>query len=241
MKRRSIKLFPLMVVLFSIQASGQTMHAAFDRVLKTFVVEGRVDYASLGKDRAILDEYLDRVSHVNEQEFTAWPRNDRLAYLINLYNAATLKLIVDHYPVTSIRDIGGFFRGPWNQPVVRLFGNAVTLNHLEHDIIRRQYNEPRIHMALVCAAKGCPPLRGEAYVAGKLEEQLDHQSNLFLSGPNGMRIDRDSGTVYLSPIFKWYEADFTSVTAFVEKHSGQIIDGLRVRWLDYDWTLNSSR
>lgn len=219
-------------------AQPEALHSPFDTVLKSFVVDGSVDYAGLRKQRGQLDAYLESLARVREKEFDAWPRDTRLAYLINLYNAATLQLIVDHYPVKSIKDIGSFFRGPWDQKVVRLFAKTITLDNLEHDIIRKQYNEPRIHMALVCAAKGCPPLRGEAYTGRKLDSQLDDQSKVYLASAHGMRLERSSGKVYLSSVFKWYGEDFPSVTKFVGKYTNQNLDGLTVRWLDYDWSLN---
>ena len=185
----------------------------------------------------------------------------RLAFLINLYNASTLKLIVDHYPVQSIKDIGRFFKGPWDQPVVRLFGKSVTLNHLEHDILRKQYSEPRIHMVLVCAAKGCPLLLGMAYTADKLDEQLSGQSRRYLLSPAGLSIDREKKVVYFSSIFKWYGEDFVSrhspTTGFtgldkaeraVANFCSVYLDsadrdyltagGYSVKHLDYDWSLN---
>jgi hypothetical protein len=181
--------------------------------------------------------------------------------LINLYNAATLKLIIDHYPVKSIKDIGSFFKGPWDQPVVRLFGNTITLNHLEHDILRKQYSEPRIHMALVCAAKSCPRLRSEAYLAEKLDEQLKDQSRGFLTSPPGLSIDRKKKAVYFSSIFKWYGDDFIAkyapaagftglnkteravanfCSAYLVSADSDFLaaGGYSVKYQDYDWSLN---
>ena len=236
-------------------------HAVYDDVLKRFVAEGRVDYKGLKDDVAALDRYLDRLAGVSEATYTAWPESERLAFLINLYNAATLKLILDHYPLKSIKDIGGFFKGPWDQPVVRLFGKIITLNNLEHDIIRKHYGEPRIHLALVCAAKGCPPLRSEAYVAGHLDAQLDDQSRRFLASPAGLRIDRGGKAVYVSSIFKWFGKDFIDRFSPAAGYSGldkteravahfcggylSAADGdylksggYSVKYLDYDWSLN---
>ena len=117
-------------------------------------------------------------------------------------------------------------------------GKKITLNNLEHDIVRKDYNEPRIHMALVCAARGCPILRSEVYRAERLNDQLNEQSRNYLASPAGMRIERTKGTVYLSAIFKWYGKDFASIPAFVEQHSGQKVKALKIRYLDYDWRLN---
>ncbi len=227
------------VVAGSAVAQGfDQSHALYDAVLKAHVVAGQVDYKALKADPAPLDRYLAATATVTEAQVETWTQPQQLAFLINLYNAATLKLIINHYPVESIKDIGGWFKGPWDQPVVRLLGDTITLNHLEHDILRKQYEEPRLHMALVCAAKGCPPLRADAYTAEKLDEQLNDQARVYLTSPAGMRVERDRGVVYLSAIFKWYGRDFASVPDFIERHSGRDIGGLKIRYVDYDWSLN---
>ena len=185
-------------------------YAGYDGLLKTYVTDGRVDYKGLKTDPNALDRYIDSAAGVPEEQFNSWTQSQRLAFLINLYNAATLKLVVDHYPVKSIKDIGSLFKGPWDQPVVRLYGKTITLNHLEHDILRKQYSEPRIHMALVCAAKSCPQLRSEAYTTEKLDEQLNDQSRQYLVSPAGLNVDRKKKVVYFSSIFKWYGEDFVA-------------------------------
>jgi hypothetical protein len=236
--------------------------ADYDALLKRFVTDGRVDYQGLKTDTTALERYLDSTAGVSEARFNAWTESERLAFLINLYNAATLKLIVNHYPVSSIKDIGSFFKGPWDQPVVRLFGGIITLDNLEHDIVRKHYSEPRIHMALVCAAKGCPTLRSEVYVAEKLDAQLDDQSRRYLSSPAGLRIDRAGKVVYFSSIFKWFGKDFIvgfsppsgfsgldnterAVANFSSRYlsasDGEYLNagGYSVKYLDYDWSLNA--
>lgn len=237
-------------------------YSVYDSLLKKYVTpQGRVDYPGLKADPAALDRHLQSAADLGRSQFDAWPEARRLAFLINLYNAATLKLIVDHYPVESIKDIGGIFRGPWDQAFIKLFGATVTLNHLEHDVLRKEYQEPRIHMALVCAAKGCPPLRNEAYTADRLDAQLEDQSSRYLAGPAGLRIDRQRRVVYFSSIFKWYGDDFRhgyapdhgfagldrterAVANFVSGHlSAADADylskgGYDIRYLDYDWSLN---
>jgi hypothetical protein len=237
-------------------------YASYDALLKRFVIDGRVDYKGIKADSGALDRFLDSSAGVSKGAFDAWGPSGQIAFLINLYNATTLKLIIDHYPVGSIKDIGSFFRGPWDQPVVRLFGNTITLDNLEHDILRKRYREPRIHMALVCAAKSCPPLRSEAYVASKLEAQLDDQSRRFLTGPTGLRIDRSGKAVYFSSIFKWYGKDFIAkyspasgfsgldkteraIANFCSRYLSASDDdylkagGYSVKYLDYDWSLNT--
>ncbi|MDT8389933.1 MAG: DUF547 domain-containing protein [Lentisphaeria bacterium] len=239
-------------------------HSAYDAVLKAHVAEGRVDYRALKSAPRALNDYLAKLARVSEKQFRDWSKDQQLAYYFNLYNAATLKLIVDHYPVDSIKDIGGWLKGPWDQQVVRLFGGTITLNNLEHDILRKKYDEPRLHLALVCAARGCPPLRAEAYTAEELDKQLDDQARIYLASQAGLRIDRRQGVVYVSAIFKWYGEDFVgnytprvgfpglakterAVAGFCARHVSDADQkylkkgGYKIKYLDYDWSLNTEQ
>jgi len=231
-------------------------HTALDRVLKQHVTDGRVNYAALKAEPQPLNAYLDTLAAVPETEFKTWPEKARLAFLINLYNAATLKLIVDHYPVASIKKIGGLFNfgglgdGPWAQKVVRLFGRVTTLDHVEHGIIRKEYAEARVHFALVCAAVGCPPLRAQAWTGEKLESQLEEQGRIFLSQVANNRVEKKTNTLYLSPIFKWFAGDFETAAGSVEKFATPFFPetargalaagGFKIRYTDYDWSLNDA-
>lgn len=226
-------------------AGMELAHARLEAVLKSRVSEGRVDYAGLKSHPTELDRYLESLAQTDRAEFNAWPEADRLAFLINAYNAYTLRLIRDHYPLRSIRDIGNLLKGPWDQPVVRIYGETLSLDALEHQVIRRDYREPRIHFALVCAAKGCPPLRAEAYVGARLETQLNDQTRAFLADSSKNRVEVATKTVFLSPIFKWYQEDFDrhagSVLAALKPHWPELpatTDGFRIRYTEYDWTLN---
>ncbi|MBI4397268.1 MAG: DUF547 domain-containing protein [Elusimicrobia bacterium] len=223
-------------------------HALYARVLQRFVKDARVDYAALKADPKDLDQYLDQLAAVPEGEFQTWTKDQRLAYLLNLYNAQTLRLIIDHYPLKSIKDIGNFLKGPWDQPVVRLFGKTITLADLEHKIIRKQYGEPRVHFAMVCAAKGCPPLRNEPFVADRLSAQLDEQGRTFMADTKKNRMDVADNVLRLSPIFDWFKVDFIgkagSVQAFVapffpkESFRKMLSDDYKIQYTDYDWSLN---
>ncbi len=236
---------------FSQAATFNQSHPLLDKILKTYVKDGLVDYTGLTAHRQDLDRYLGEVAAVPEPDFETWTERQRLAFLINAYNAYTLQLIIDHYPVKSIKDIGTFWRGPWDQPVVHLFGRTRTLNDLEQKILRVQYHEPRIHFALVCAAHGCPPLRSEAYGADRLAAQWDGQAREFLATPSKNRIAAGEHVVYLSPIFKWYGADFVkqsgSVLAFLRpywpaKEAAALAPGdFNIRYTDYDWSLNERK
>jgi len=235
----------------SVQAGNfEHSHGLYAHVLQKYVKNGWVNYRSLKSDLKDLNAYLNQMASVQESEFSKWTRSQKLAYLINLYNASTLHLIVDHYPLKSIKDIGNIFKGPWDQPVVRLFGEHVTLNHLEHNILRKKYDEPRSHFVLVCAAKGCPVLREEPYTPEKLEEQFTEQGKEFLSTEHKNSIDPVKHIVYLSPIFDWFDEDFIkksgSVLAFVQPYFPQdkqreLLKGnFHIKYTHYDWSLNDS-
>ncbi len=222
-------------------------HAPLDALLSHYVEDGLVDYAALKKDRAGLDGYLEEGGRISRSTFNAWSRNDQLAFLINVYNASTLQLIIDHFPVATIKSIGSLFSGPWDKKSVRLFGKSISLNTLEHKIIRKDYKEPRIHFALVCAALGCPPLRGEAYQGDRLDAQLEEQTQRFLNSENKNYLDRDKKTLWLSPIFKWYREDFEvaadSLPAFVAPYmlpteNAVNLKDFDISFTDYDWALN---
>ncbi|MGE3311197.1 MAG: DUF547 domain-containing protein [Limisphaerales bacterium] len=230
-------------------SNGAPDHQTYARVLREFVRDARVDYAGLKARPGDLDAYLEELARVAPAEFARWPRGERLALLINLYNAQTLRLIVDHHPIAGIRKIGLLPGSAWKRKVVRFGGRVTTLDDLEHGVIRREYQEPRIHFALVCAAKGCPPLRDEPYLPERLEDQLNDQARRFLAEAAKNRVDSSTRTLWLSPIFEWFEGDFTAggttIVEYVERYLPEAarrelraIPDLRVRYSDYDWSLN---
>jgi hypothetical protein len=226
-------------------------HPLFDRVLKRYSKNALVDYATLKANPADLNRYLDGLAAVPESEFNRWSREEQIAYLINLYNASTLRLVIDHYPLKSIKEIGSIVRGPFDQKVVRLFGRTTSPGDLEKDYLRRRYQEPRIHFAIVCASRGCAPLRSEAYTAGKLDQQLDDQARKFMATPGKNRVDLPAGVVYLSPVFKWFKEDFVrksgSVLAFAKDYfppdtARRLAGGrFKIEYTNYDWSLNELR
>ena len=219
-------------------------HALWGAVLRQHVTNGLVNYRAIKQNPGDLDRYLREVNGVEESDFKDWKREQQLAFLLNLYNASVLKLIVDHYPVSSIKDIGGWFKRPWDVDAVPLFGNVATLSYLEHGMIR-EYGEPRIHFALVCGARGCPELRPEPYVPDKLDAQLTDQGRRFIHDRTKNRVDAAAKTLYLSPIFKWFTEDFTkpsgSLVKFVQGYRPDIpAADWKIRYTDYDWSLNDS-
>jgi hypothetical protein len=223
-------------------------HAAFTDVLSKHLKDGRFDYAALNKNPAPLNAYLDTLAAVPESAYKKWTVDQRMAFLINLYNAATIKLIIDHYPLESIKDIGGIFKGPWKQDVVRLWGEIVTLDHVEHDLLRPRFDEPRIHFAVNCASIGCPDLRDEAFRAADLEKQLEEQTRKFVRDRSRNRLDAGDKTLYLSPLFDWFEEDFVNASGSVEKVVAPYFNekdravirrgDMDIEHTDYDWSLN---
>lgn len=220
-------------------------HAAFDEILKKYVDDsGLVNYTGLKKDRSALRRYLSSLEQnaPNGQ----WSEDEKLAYWINAYNAYTLDLIVQHYPVESIKDIGSkiqipFVNTAWDIKFIEIGGEKYDLNNIEHGIIRKEFEEPRIHFALVCAAVSCPKLRNEAYTAEKLDEQLTTAARNFLSDPSKNKIS-SKGQAQLSKIFSWYGGDFKKKSTLVEylnKYSAvQLAADADISYMEYDWALN---
>ena len=217
-------------------------------VLAKNLTNNLVHYAALKADCRDLDAFLASSSAVSRKQFDAWTQQNQIAFLLNVYNAATLKLVTENYPVKSIKKVGGWFGSPWKIEIVRLFGKTTTLDEIEHGMLRVGYAEPRIHFALVCAAKGCPPLRPEPFSGAKLDEQLTDQGRRFLAQSEKNRFE--NGVLYLSPIFDWFSGDFTAskmtVTEFVlpllpevqRKAIGK--SEPKVRFTEYDWSLNDA-
>ena len=215
-------------------------HADLTALLAAHVHHGDVDYAGLARDEAALDSYLGRLAHA---PWEALGRDEKLALLINAYNAFTLKLILEHRPLHSIKDIAPKDR--WDAQRWTLGGRQVSLSQIEHEELRAHFAEPRIHFAINCASVGCPPLRAEAYDADRLEQQLDEQTRQLHADPRWVRVDEKTQQVHLTSLYLWYEGDFTqaagSPLAYAARYRPALADGAwKVRWLDYDWRLNDS-
>lgn len=217
-------------------------HSLLDSVLRTHVdPEGWVDYPALAANSEELDRYIESLG---SQDLDHLGRDERLALLINAYNAFTLRLVLDHHGrIDSILDIPAEIR--WENPRWKIGGKSLSLDEIEHDQIRNHFRETRIHFALVCAAAGCPPLRPEAYTGAKLEGQLEEQTRLVHSKETWLRFDHREGLLELSPIYEWYYSDFEKISGSVQAHASRYHAALqqatrsgrdiRVRYLDYPW------
>ncbi len=221
-------------------------HSLFDGVLKRYVdSDGWVDYEGLKGSSGDLDRYI---ASLGDAPFAELGRDEKLALLINAYNAFTLRLILDYYPLASIKDITAEER--WDDARWRVGPHTWSLNQIEHEQVRPKFREPRVHFALVCAAVGCPPLRNEAYAASHLEQQLEDQAAYAHSHDRWLRFDPQSpDKVYLTSLYNWYGGDFEqaagSVLDYAASHSPPLREAIDtgrkpgIRWLDYDWSLNS--
>lgn len=166
-------------------------------------------------------------------------KKQRMAFYINAYNILTIQLIMDHWPVKSIKDIGNLLVGPWDITMMDNFDGKLTLDDIEHQILRPM-GDPRIHFAINCASVSCPDLRREAYRADKLDAQLDDQTKKFLSNPAKGLVVKSDGKAHMSKLFKWYADDFdvNGIQAFIHKYRPDVdMMGVSTN-LPYDWLLN---
>lgn len=247
-------------------------HGAFSTLLKKHVVvvdggkSSKVNYTEFAKDRAALKSYLDALSGVSAAEFGGWSKPQRMAFLINAYNAFTLELMLQNPGVKSIKDIGGVLDNRWKRKFFKLLGEDAYLDKIEHEILRKKgaYDEPRVHYAVNCASIGCPALREEAFTADKLDKQLEEQAVRFISDRSRNRFK--DGKLEVSMIFKWFKEDWESgykgfdgktapiksredyfaryakVLADSPADQQAIADGkASISHLDYDWSINAVR
>lgn len=240
-RKRIARLFVATIFLTNLcSARHDPSHALFTEVLKDHVTNGEVNYAGIREDERFAT-YLSSLKDVDPSSINN--PNERMAFWINAYNAFTIRLILDHYPVASIRDIQVNGIGPWDMKWIVIAGKNFSLNQIEHDVLLKQFDEPRIHAALVCAARGCPPLRPEAYVGKNLNAQLEDNSRVFVNDPGKNRFDEQSNTLYPSELFSWYADDFVPKYGSAEKFVFRML-GIQprvsptIKYLPYDWKLN---
>ena len=251
------------ILLASAAAYADFNHSSWDSLLNKNVTMTNsskasvVNYAGMKADKSKLDSYMDATSKVSQSEFNAWSKDEQLAFLINVYNAGTVELVLTKYPnIKSIKDIGGVFGSPWKQNFISLLGKTRSLDDIEHNLIRgsKRYNEPRIHFAVNCASIGCPALLNDAFTASKLDKQLEQVTSSFLADTSRNRLK--GNTLQVSPIFKWYKEDFATswrgtndLAGFLSRYSpslglnsgqaAQLKNGkIKIGYSSYNWNLN---
>lgn len=256
MKRIIALIFTVSSLLANFVRAEEFDHSLFDALLKEYVVGGLVDYGNVAKDGR-LDMYLETLATADFSQLDT--DDERLAFYINAYNAYTIKLISLAYPVKSIRLIGGLGQtvksmddaSPWKIEFVKIAGKTYSLDYLENGIIRKDFDEPRIHFAIVCAAISCPILRSEAYVAAKLEKQLEAQGRWFFSWRNQFDVKKKEAGI--SKILEWFRNDFGGTEENVLKYAipyvnADVAESLKenakdwdITYQTYDWKLNDQK
>ena len=248
-------------------------HSPCDSLLQKFVVDGMVDYGGLQKNRELLAECMENLEKIDPKDFQSWPQDRQKAFWIDAYNVITIEGVVRNYPIkgggllsrmrfpsNSIRQISDF----WDTVFITVMGQDITLDDIEHEILRKEFKDPRIHFVLVCAAMGCPLLESKAFVADDVHQRLERAAENFINNPHKVRLDKVKDVLFLSSIFAWYKGDFPAsdkaqrqfgkygkkergVVAFVTEYlpmaDVQYILDLqpKIKYLDYDWSLNEQR
>ncbi|MFC1585568.1 DUF547 domain-containing protein [Fibrobacterota bacterium] len=228
---------------------SESIHAPWSSLLQAHVKKGNVDYSGLKADKEhmnLLEKYL---KVLGKTEIADYSRQEKLAFWINAYNAFTIKLIINHYPVKSIKDI----KKPWKEKIWTAAGETLSLDDIEHKKLRKELKEPRIHFAIVCASIGCPDLDNLAFLPENMEERLNDRARYFFTQGKNFRleVEGEETRVYVSSIIKWFSDDFgrdqSERLSFISKYldpqtAARVKNtaGVKLKYLDYDWKLNGS-
>lgn len=234
----------LIIMLFvSLNYANPVQHAEWDVLVKKHVSKnGMVDYQGFLKDKKQLQVYLDKLSA--NRPTSKWSKNEKMAFWINAYNAFTVKLILDNYPIKSIKDIKRgipFVNSVWDIAFIPMGKEKIDLNYIEHTILRKEFKDPRIHAAINCASFSCPLLRNEAYYASRLDEQLNDAMRRFVN--DSQRNQLDKSNIKISKIFSWFAGDFklngSSVVDYLNKYAKKRVQpNAKIDFLEYQWELN---
>ena len=225
-------------IFLFIHVPGQSQaidYTQYAEILKKYVsASGRVDYTALTKQRSNLNQIVEYLGARSESKLNS--KETKLAFWINVYNANTIKLIVDHYPIKSITELDN--GKPWDVKRVSVDGKLYSLNQIENDIIRSQFKDPRIHFALNCGAISCPALLNKPYQPEDLYQQLDRQASLFLNSSLNKINSKNSR---ISKIFEWYKDDFGDLLKFINSYTGvKLSSSTKIDFFEYDWSLNGN-
>lgn len=234
----------LIIMLFvSLNYANPVQHGEWDALVKKHVSKnGMVDYQGFLKDKKQLQVYLDKLSA--NRPTSKWSKNEKMAFWINAYNAFTVKLILDNYPIKSIKDIKRgipFVNSVWDIAFIPMGKEKIDLNYIEHTILRKEFKDPRIHAAINCASFSCPLLRNEAYYASRLDEQLNDAMRKFVNDPQRNQLDKSN--IKISKIFSWFAGDFklngSSVVDYLNKYAKKRVQpNAKIDFLEYQWELN---
>ncbi|MCG8637660.1 MAG: DUF547 domain-containing protein [Desulfobacterales bacterium] len=233
----------LLLLIPAVSQAGGVDNSIYKELLAKHVKKNRVDYDGFKKDEALLDQYLKILSTADPDTLS---RNHQFAFYINAYNAFTIKLVLSRYPeVNSIKEIRSFFSGPWSKKFISLGGWTVSLDYIEHEVLRPRFKDPRIHFAINCAAKSCPPLLNRPYEGKTIENQLDEQTRSFINTPRSTFVK--DNTLFISKIFDWFSEDFNdNPLLFIRQYADDRLKAeldaagpeVKLTYLHYNWNLN---
>ena len=247
---RAIFIFILgLCILSNLAATGWSKaivdHSLYSELLNKYVKDGVVDYRGFKNEEPLLDQYLEVLENVEVNSLS--PR-EQFAFYLNVYNAWTIKLILSAYPeIDSIKDLGNIFKTPWEKRIVRINGEIITLDDVEHKILRKKFKDPRVHFAINCASKSCPPLISEPYEGSTLNRQLDDSTRAFINDHKSNYLKDNK--LYVSKIFDWFPEDFDDniLGFFLQYAEGEFKEELeakknkiKIKYLYYDWSLNGA-
>jgi hypothetical protein len=233
---KSIILWAKMLLMSTLSFA---QHEGFDKLLENNITEdGVVNYKGIMKERATLDAYIAYIKVTSPEE--KWSDDKTKAFYINVYNAYTILLILDNYPLKSIMKISKRGKDAWHQKFVVVGGETFSLNDIEHQILRKKYSDPRIHVGVNCASFSCPPIANFAFTEANVETELERLMKKFINDPARNRIT--SKKITLSKVFEWYKGDFTKNGSLVTYINGytevELTKKTKVRYLEYNWNLN---
>ncbi len=252
---RSIFSFLLLVLqTIAVPSAWAQAHDEWSFLLSKYVEEGedginRVDYAAFKRndhDRLELNQYIQKL--IESDVYTNGSKDEKFVAWVNLYNALTVNIVVENYPVKSIRDIGGnfVFKGPWKKKLVEIDGKKLSLDDIEHRILRKKWDEPRVHYAVNCASIGCPNLQPKAWEVETLESDLKKAAIEFITHPRGVEVLPD-GRLRISKIYRWFKKDFGGSQVGVVMHlmknapadlASNLTAETMIKSYRYDWSLN---
>lgn len=239
--RSSLAPYVLVLLLCARLFAFDHTYTQYQSVLDKYVRDGKVNYAALKTDRTALDSFVVACGEVSFDRYQAFTKSEQISFVINLYNAATMQLLIDHWPVGSIQEIGGFLTGPWNKQFVMLFGHTVSLGQIEHDVLRASFKDYRLHFAIVCGSEGAPELPNTAYTDRNLNTQLAAVERSYLTErPAENRME--NGELFVSSLFKWYRDDFNGddgIRTLFQTYYPEVTKTTRINFTDYQWSVNS--
>ncbi len=234
------------VFINQIYANNFEAYESFNTVLENYVDStGMINYKGIRENPYSFSEYFDFIESVSPRSHPSYfkSKEDQMAYWINAYNALTVKIMMDNPKANSILDMSSFLI--FKKRFI-VGGEKISLDKIEHKILRKDFKDPRIHFAINCASLSCPPLGNRIFLGEILDKQLNEKTRSFINNTTNVRIDHDEKVIYLSKIFKWFAKDFNNVLLFVSKYlsneeSYDIIKEYQIKYFDYDWSLNESK